>query len=76
MPTDIQLPAYPISGKGTVLQLENQRKKYRAAIESLEREIARSEDAFAKSFVDVDQRTRTRERIAALSKTARKTRLI
>lgn len=76
MATDIKLPAYPTSGRGTVLQLENQRKKYRAAIESLEREIARSEDAFAASFVDVDQRTQTRERIAALSKTARKTRLV
>jgi hypothetical protein len=72
MAIDIQLPAYPTSGRGTVLQLENQRKKYRAAIDSLRQEIARAEDEFATAFQDVDQRTQTRDRISTTAKISRK----
>jgi uncharacterized membrane protein YkvA (DUF1232 family) len=68
MATDIKLPAYPTSGKGTVLQLEQQRNKYRSAIDSLREEIKRAEDEFAASFQAVDQRTANRDRISATAK--------
>jgi hypothetical protein len=71
MATEIQLPAYPTSGNGTVLQLENHRKKYRTAIESLQREIARAEDAFAASYEVTDQRASVRARISTAAQSNR-----
>jgi hypothetical protein len=71
MANDIQLPTYPTTGNGTVLQLEAQRKKYRAAIESLQREITRAEDAFAASYEVSDQRASVRSRISSAAQTTR-----